>query len=261
MLPTTIDGVIDSLTRIIDAAVAQNSRLGYFAALYRTVTIRVKEGIAAGRFEDGSRVERLDVVFANRYLEAFEEFRKGRPVTGSWRVAFEAAAAWSPIVLQHLLLGMNAHINLDLGIAAAEVAPGAQLPGLKNDFNRINDVLFELIHTMEERVAGVSPWIGLLATLGGRTDDQIVRFNLTAARALSWRTAGLMAGLPAGARPGSIARLDTVVETLGRAILRPGPLLRAGLWVIRSRESSEVARVVEVLSSPATPLRYAGAVP
>ena len=30
------------------------------------------------------------------------------------------AGRWRPIVLQHLLLGINAHINLDLGVTASE---------------------------------------------------------------------------------------------------------------------------------------------
>ena len=41
-------------------------------------------------------------------------------------------------MLQHLLIGMNAHISLDLGIAAARTAPGEALPvltqGIDQDF-------------------------------------------------------------------------------------------------------------------------------
>jgi hypothetical protein len=37
------------------------------------------------------------------------------------------------LILQHLLLGINAHINLDLGIAAAEGTSAPKLPGLLRD--------------------------------------------------------------------------------------------------------------------------------
>jgi hypothetical protein len=252
MLPTTIEEVIAALTTILDSAMAQQSRLGYFAALYRGVTIRVKEGIAAGRFEDGPRMERLDVEFANRYFEAYQAFRAGLPVTGCWRVAFEAASRPGPVILQHLLAGMNAHINLDLGIAAAEVAPGPALEGLRRDFTEINNVLFEMIGVMESRIGDVSPWIGLLDRVGGRTDAEIVRFNVGGARLLAWKTAETFAAQPRSAWPGHIARLDTVVETLGRAILSPGPVLTAALMLVRSRESTDVARVIEILSRPVT---------
>ncbi len=127
MPASTIDEVLEHLDGTIDLAHRQKSRLGYFAALYRNVTVKVREGILAGGFEDGARMERLDVAFANRYLDALERYHRGEDLSRCWRTSFEAAQNWHPIVLQHLLLGVNAHINLDLGIAAAQTSPGTQL--------------------------------------------------------------------------------------------------------------------------------------
>ena len=75
----TIDQVIDQLADIIDWSRSHKSRLGYFAMLYRNVTLKVKEGIADGYFGDGQRMERLDVTFAGRYLDAFEQYRSNQP--------------------------------------------------------------------------------------------------------------------------------------------------------------------------------------
>ncbi len=83
----TIDEVLARLTEIVDWARTESSKLGYFAALYRKVTIQVKQGIAAGRFQDGPRMEQLDVIFARRYLDAFFASRQGQSVTQSWQVA------------------------------------------------------------------------------------------------------------------------------------------------------------------------------
>src|SRR5215216_7912660 len=55
----TIDEVIEHLDDLIAHARRAKNRLGYFAALYRNVTIKVKEGILAGSFEDAARMERL----------------------------------------------------------------------------------------------------------------------------------------------------------------------------------------------------------
>ena len=55
----TIDQVIQQLDDIIDWSLELNSRLGYFAALYRKVTLKVKGGISDGFFDDGQRMERL----------------------------------------------------------------------------------------------------------------------------------------------------------------------------------------------------------
>ena len=131
MKAKTIDEVIVLLDEIIATAKKENSRLGYFPALYRKVTIRVKEGIRDGIFQNESRMETLDVNFANRYLEAFELQKKGGQPTLSWKLAFEKCQTWRPIALQHLLLGMNAHISLDLGIAAAETMKGKNLQDIK----------------------------------------------------------------------------------------------------------------------------------
>ena len=77
----------------------------------------MKDGINNKDFEDGVRMERLDVTFANRYLDAFYSWIAGKQITNSWKIAFDSVAQSKSLVIQHLLLGMNAHINLDLGIA------------------------------------------------------------------------------------------------------------------------------------------------
>ncbi|MHC4105111.1 MAG: DUF5995 family protein [Planctomycetota bacterium] len=78
MSAKTIDEVIQQLDDIIDRPQGNRSRLGHFAALYLKVTLNVKEGISEGFFEDGERKERLDVIFANRYLEAFAQYQANK---------------------------------------------------------------------------------------------------------------------------------------------------------------------------------------
>lgn len=48
----TIDEVIAQLDETILRARQESCRLGFFAALYRNVTLKVREGISAGHFED-----------------------------------------------------------------------------------------------------------------------------------------------------------------------------------------------------------------
>ena len=50
----SIDQVLTQLNELILRARQERNRLGFFATLYRNVTLRVKEGIAAGQFEDGA---------------------------------------------------------------------------------------------------------------------------------------------------------------------------------------------------------------
>lgn len=249
MAVETIDDVIRALDAIIDQAWTEKSLLGYFAALYRRVTQAVKDGIAKGQFDNGPLMERLDVNFAGRYLQAYEEFSSsGKPSTLSWQIAFRAASWWRPLVVQHLLAGINAHINLDLGIAAAVTSPGDQLPGLQADFNQINGVLAGLVGAVEKEMAEVSPLIGLLEKLSLKTDTVIINFSLDKARQFAWDHAVELATLSGEEMQAAIRRFDGEAATLGQLVVSPPWLIKVELLPIRIFESSNVRRVLDVLA-------------
>ena len=245
----TIDEVLAELDQIIYQAREARDRLGYFAVLYRNVTLKVKEGIAAGLFEDGPRMERLDVTFASRYLTALASFRQGQPLSKCWLVCFQLAGKWRPIILQQLLTGMNAHINFDLGIAAQSVAPGAQLDSLKNDFDVINGILGGMIVKVRSDVEAVSPWIKFLDRIDPPGEDALINFSLGKARASAWLVANMVNTTPPEHLARKLSILDDGVAILGSLIGTPRTwLLSAGLLVIRLRESSDVPHVIDILS-------------
>jgi len=244
-----IGEIVLDLTEIVERARASKSRIGYFAAMYRKVTLAIKEAIDAGEFEDSERMSRLDVVFAQRYIDASAEFTAGKEPTDSWQVAFDGAGRWRPIIIQHLLTGMNAHINLDLGIAAATVAPGAELAALEGDFNTINAVLGRLVAGFTADIAEVSPWIGLLDRMGGRADDALVNFSIGVARVEAWDLAVQLAPLPEPEWETVVAARDEWTAGFGEFLLHPGWIFSSGLWAIRIRESSNIVRVIDVLSN------------
>ena len=245
----SIDEVIARLDAIIERAIVERDRLGFFAVLYRTVTAAVKEGIAAGRFEDGPRMERLDIVFANRYLHAFDLHSRGLAPTGSWRAAFTAGSSRRVVIMQHLLLGMNAHINLDLGIAASEVCPGDALAGLEHDFNEINKVLATLETDVEREVCSLSPWINRLDHVDPRAGRVVANFSIDRARAHSWSSAQRLAALSGPARDAAINEIDAEVALLARMIERPiGFMVNLNLMLVRVRETWDAKKVIRVLS-------------
>jgi Family of unknown function (DUF5995) len=244
----SIDEVISRLDAAIARSRRESSRLGFFACLYRSVTVRVAEGIVAGRFQDGPRMERLDVVFANRYLAALDAYQAGRRPTRSWIVAFDAARGGSLLILQHLLVGMNAHINLDLGIAAAQVAPGRDLPGLENDFREISRLLGEMLDGVQDRIARVSPWMGILDRVGMRTDEEICTFCLGGSRDLAWKWAQRFATVDRARLPHEIDALDHLVAAAALPIRTPGFFLRPVLTAIRLREPRDVGRVLDAMA-------------
>jgi hypothetical protein len=249
LLARTIDEVILQLEEIIVRSIRERSRLGFFAALYHKVTIKVREGIAAGQFEDGPRMERLDVTFANRYLNALDQYVRSEKPTPCWMLAFRAADRWPPIILQHLLLGMNAHINFDLGIAAAQTCPGDELPSLRRDFDQINVILGSLVGQVQAEIGQVSPWINLLDHIGGRTERAIIEFSMQKARDAAWALAQRLAVLNPDQWQPELDRRDNDMTSLGRFVLNPGWVLNAGLLVIRLRESNDIPKIIQVVSS------------
>lgn len=246
--PATITDVLDRLDEVVHWARTEGHRAGYFATLYRKVTDRVREGIEVGRFDDGSRMERLDVLFAKRYLEAVERYRVGEVPTRSWEVAFHGAESWSPVILQHLLLGINAHINLDLGIAAAETAPGSALAGLRRDFDEITSLLGEMLDDVQDGISRVSPWMWIVDAVGERRDEEAFSFVLARAREFAWRAAETLAAATPDQRFVEIAVLDRAVAAIGGRIRRPGLPVRMALMAVRAREPNDAAEVIDALA-------------
>lgn len=202
--------------------------MGYFAVLYRRVTLRVKAGILNGEFEDNVRMEKLDVLFANRYLEAYNCYKAQLSCTNSWKVAFEAPKASGLIIMQNLLLGINAHINLDLGISAVEAAGQAPLDNVKKDFDDINRVLSELTEEVKTKMGTVSMLFGILMPLARKMDEKLVNFSIQTARDGAWRFAQRLSFEEN--RSTMIALRDQEISFLGNCLAHPNQRLQ---WILR----------------------------
>jgi hypothetical protein len=243
----TIDQVLAELDDILAICRRRGSDDGYFAAMYRRVTAEVQRRIEQGYFADGPRMVQFDVQFAQRFLDAWRLHERGGEATAVWRLSFAAAHTYWPVVLQHLLLGMNAHINLDLGLVAASVAPGPAIHGLKHDFDRINAVLAEQVDDMQDRLAAVWPafrWLDRMSS----ADEAVINFSIRRARDHAWSMAMKLAAETDVARSDQLIRnLDTSMAALGRRVLRPGARCSLVLAAIRVRERGSVAEKIDVL--------------
>lgn len=248
---TTIDGVLEELDDIIETTVEEGSPLVIFAFVYRRTTARIAEGIAEGTFEDPERMERFDVDFAAKYIRAFWRYRHEKPVPLVWKIAFHVAedpSGTKPIILQNLLLGMNAHINLDLGIAAAETAPAEQIQTLKKDFMTVNNLLEELIDEMQERICRASPLLFLLDWIGKQNDEDIINFSLRRARDFAWGAAVTLAHADDEEKEHIIREMDEQIAKVAKRVLDPpGFLLPKVLGLIRRFEDKDIRVIVDKL--------------
>ncbi|MCA9655014.1 MAG: hypothetical protein KC501_34170 [Myxococcales bacterium] len=247
--PRTIQDVIARLEAIIDEAIVGSGRIGYFAALYQRVTVSVRRALLAGNvFQDGPRMERLDVAFAGRFLEAWDQHRDGHSPSAPWRVALSFLDDPELLIVQHLGLAMNAHINLDLGIAAAEVMEGKVLDELEPDFDTINGILGRLIGIVQVQLAEVSPRFAGIERVAPVAENRIFGKVLDGLRDEAWALARALHEAPdAQRRRELVERRAEEVAGFGRDIAEPGFILdKAEDW-IGAKESKDVRYNIQIL--------------
>jgi hypothetical protein len=252
MVPAkNIDEVIAQLETIIANSIASNNRAGYFAALYHKVTCRVKQGIQTKEFENGARMEQFDVVFANRYLAAYDQWinKEHAQLSPSWQVAFEMVEKSSVLVLQHLLIGMNAHINLDLGVAVTVVAKEQNLPlaDMKNDFNTINTILASLTYQVVSELDRISPLLSL-AGMHSKNDSLFIQFAMDNARDGAWCFAEELYSKENEDFNKLITERDKDIWMLGKAIVDTKGLLAITVWIIHVFEYKIPSKITAILN-------------
>lgn len=245
-----ITDVIARLEQIIAWSKANDSPLGYFAALYYKMTLAVRDAVLKGAFENGSRMEQMDVVFAKRYFDALDAWQSGKTPTRSWKIAFEATQDDRITVMQHLMLGMNAHINLDLGIAAASIRQRDAIFGLKTDFMRINQIIQSLTDQTQSQLAKIWLPFGWLDHFLRTEDEGWVNFSIGVARGASWKVAQTMAFAPdRAAEQTIIEELDGGVSLFAGKIQNPGFWMGMALRIMRNTESGSVREKIEMLEN------------
>ncbi|WP_316635590.1 DUF5995 family protein [uncultured Flavobacterium sp.] len=240
----TINEVIQLLDEIIEKSKLEQSALGLFAALYREVTVKVKEGIHDGSFQNGERMEKLDVIFANRYLKAYYQYKAKEKPSECWEFAFLQAEKFWPIVLQHLLLGINAHVNLDLGIASAQVSTVEDIASLKSDFDQINAILSSLVGDVEKSLIKIWPTLTWILKLTGKIDNFFIDFSMETARDGAWKFANEFVAIPENKREACIQERDKKITEIARLVSNPGYFVSAVFKFIRLFERGTVAQKI-----------------
>ncbi len=246
---TTIDGVIAQLDDIIEWSFSNKSRLGYFATLYRRMTAAVKQAIIANEFQDGNRMEKLDIIFASRYFAAWDAYIKKQPCSNAWQTAFDACQNSELIVLQHLLLGINTHINLDLCIAAAQCSPGNSIYGLQPDFEKINEIIETQSQLVQDTLCNIWPPLKLLAGISNNQEKAVLNFSIVTARKCSWANAIVLANTDNTLKNSHISQIDNMVVELDNQIISPGIWMEFLLKPVRMMEEPDVDKLIELLKN------------
>ncbi len=213
------------------------------------MTVAVSNSILKGSFEDGPRMEKLDLVFAQRYLDAWHAYQQGLPCSASWKWAFDECKDPSLTVIQQLVMGINTHINLDLAIASALVAPGGSIHALQNDFDKINDVIGSLVGDIKECLSEVWVPMRTLTRIANHRQEAVLNFSIDLARKTAWANAVVLANMQPAEQQVHVGVMDRMVLQLAHKISSPGLLAEVLMRTIRLSEWGEVSRTIRLIDT------------
>jgi hypothetical protein len=149
------------------------------------------------------------------------------------------------LIVQHLLLGINAHVNHDLALTVVAAADErGDLRAIKPDFDAVNDVLAATYRDVVSDLDRVSRWVGHVARLGA---DRAFHFSLRTARAQAWSAASRIHPLDVDARVHAAADLDRVVPVVSYLITQPSRAARPVVRLARRLEERDAATVVRAM--------------
>ena len=199
-----------------------------FLSCYALMTENMLASLEAGRFRDDAWVDRLLHRFADYYFDALTCYDCGDdPTPEVWRQVHEASRRRPLHVLQHLLMGMNAHINYDLVLTLDELLRPEWITLDEDhrelrlaDHREVNAVIAETIDEVQDTVVErYEPLMDLADRLLGRWDERLLAGLVTHWREEVWKRALRLLGDPEP--EGREAR----VRALERDVLRRGELL------------------------------------
>jgi hypothetical protein len=190
------------LVRRMDAMVCTwevgGDRRAAFLRCYMMMTRNTLHAIDAREFRDSAWVERLLHRFAEYYFEALDAYAtradRSPPV---WRFAHETARQEKPWVIQHLLLGVNAHINFDLVLTLEELLRD-EWSKLESDgrarryedYCQVNAIIAQTIDDVQDEVIRPRmPVMGVVDGLMGRLDEFLISRFITGWRDEVWKRA------------------------------------------------------------------------
>lgn len=217
----------------------------FFHATYLRTTEAIADEIERGGFTDNAWLSRWDVAFASLYLEALESDQRGAPVSGPWRIAFDAARSQPNLPpLRHVLFGLNAHINFDLPQALLAVVPPEDFdnPEVRRareaDHLHVDGVLQARVGAEDRELDAVSK-VTLVDRLLRPANRMASRRFLAEARRKVWHNAVVLDQARRAGAERFTAKLAVLEDLCARRVLdltKPGPVLislaRKGFGVV-----------------------------
>jgi hypothetical protein len=230
--------VVKRMQRFADKWERQSDQRAIFIRCYQLMTQNIIAALAHGDFQDSVWVGRLMKHFADYYFIALKRYDQD-PKTAPpvWRLAFDTARDPTTVVFQHLLLGVNAHINYDLVLTLDDLLVSnwiklseSQRQIRHADYDLVNKVIGDTIDAVQSQIVERAiPGMWLVDKAMGPVDEWLVSHLITRWRDSVWQKAIELIETQAQRKRATLVRqVEAVTLKRGQAIL-----LRRGWSALR----------------------------
>ncbi|MCB0842936.1 MAG: hypothetical protein KDD63_00810 [Bacteroidetes bacterium] len=186
--------IVQKMDNLAKAWEEKSDKRAFFLRCYCMMSENMFRALDEKRFIDNQWVETLLLTFADYYFDALACFDCGESVPKVWQVAHEAAAQKKLHVLQHLFLGINAHINYDLVLTLHDLLreewETLSDEGQKiryHDHSMVNTIIKETIDQVQDEVIEVqTPWMDFIDKAMGRLDEKLFTGLISSWRKEVW---------------------------------------------------------------------------
>jgi hypothetical protein len=116
-----------------------------FNITYLIITKAVSSKFGSGYFNDDALMEKFDIAFAIYYFNALKQYVETNKTTPAWQILFEQAQKNNRSQIIYMALGVNAHVNNDLGLTLRDMIKSEDY---LVEYNKINPLIYSSIDTV-----------------------------------------------------------------------------------------------------------------
>ncbi|MFN1833751.1 DUF5995 family protein [Balneola sp. MJW-20] len=186
--------VLNEMDRYISTWKNSGDRRYIFLSCYRTMTANMLQALKDSRFKDPLWVEALLNHFAKYYFRALECYDCGNHTPLVWQQVHSITRKQEHHILQHLIIGVNAHINYDLVLSLYDILQ-PEWSGLDkkmreirySDHCTVNYIIASTVDTIQEQILNPEDpkirWIDLIL---GQLDEYLISALISSWREKVW---------------------------------------------------------------------------
>lgn len=223
-LSTTLDELISRLHSVSVRYDDRRSRLALDPAILASLMVKV----SAATFDDPAWISRILLGLGNLYLSRITCFDDGRfeALPECWYVAFQSASSGQNLLVQDVLLGLNARLQFDLTLTLFDAGPGNVA-----DFEKLHAILrTEIIALETSLMTHYNHRFPMPNLIAAPLQGILGEFAFDRAIDSAWRTS------EAGTRD-LLQELDRSTSAVSQRILLKG--LPGSTWVLQAIRHAE----------------------